>query len=162
MAFDATHMARELARYRSLSASTQYKALSSRHPRQCSPQHSGQCHLLLFELARSSTCWAISSCRTAPNVLSGLSLSLPNRRPASARRQHRALRIPPPICEHICATSIRVQPTLALQCQSSRLAKKIKHSHPRRPCSLRIVAEPTEFGALRQTPHIEAMSCVGI
>src|SRR5262245_6932 len=38
----ATHLARELARYRSLSASTQYEALSSRHPRQRSPQHSGQ------------------------------------------------------------------------------------------------------------------------
>src|SRR5258705_10140965 len=35
-------MARELARYRGLPASTQYEALSSRHPRQCSPQHSCQ------------------------------------------------------------------------------------------------------------------------
>src|SRR5262245_47291529 len=46
--------------------------------------------------------------------------------------------------------------------RANGLAKKIKHSHPRSPCSLRIVAEPPEFGALRQAPHIEAMSCVGI
>src|SRR5215471_13403963 len=31
----ATHMERELARYRSLPAGTQDEALSSRHPRQC-------------------------------------------------------------------------------------------------------------------------------
>jgi len=53
-------------------------------------------------------------------------------------------------------------PTLALHTRANGLAKKIKHSHPRSPCSLRIVAEPPEFGALRQAPHIEAMSCVGI
>src|SRR5262249_19890813 len=37
----ATHMARELTRYRGLPASTQYEALSSWHPRQRSAQHSG-------------------------------------------------------------------------------------------------------------------------
>jgi hypothetical protein len=49
-----THMERELARYRSLPASTQYEALPSRHPRQCRPQHFGQrqCSARLAHLLR--------------------------------------------------------------------------------------------------------------
>jgi hypothetical protein len=53
-------------------------------------------------------------------------------------------------------------PTNALQTSASWLAKKIKHSHPRSPCGLPIVAKSAEFGALRQAAHVEAMSGVGI
>jgi hypothetical protein len=42
------------------------------------------------------------------------------------------------------------------------LPKKIKYGHPRSPRRLGNVAEPPEFGALWQAPHIEALSCVGI
>src|SRR5215471_21841637 len=70
----ATHMERELARYRSLPASTQHQALPSRHPRQCRPQHSGQrqrnarlAHLLRLRPTLNRDC-AAALCRGTARI----------------------------------------------------------------------------------------------